>query len=204
MKRLLPHTLLAVLACAAAAAPARADLISWTYNTTPSVTFVPATSSSQSAITFGNTPSGHGTGGSDIVLAGLTATSSASSPDTFSHTPWSVSLLLTDTASGQSATMTFTGEFNGTLSSLSSGITNTFTGLTTQSATLGNNIYTVTATSFVPPSVPNASNSGGLGAHVDVAVATPEPSTLLLCGLGAAGCALAGWRKRRQARIRLT
>jgi hypothetical protein len=55
----------------------------------------------------------------------------------------------------------------------------------------------VTANSYVPPSIPNAFNTGALGAHVDVRGGNvPEPSSLLLCGLGAAGCAAAGWRKR--------
>ena len=78
---------------------------------------------------------------------------------------------------------------------------------------LGSTAYTAALNSYVQPGPPGASNTGALGAIVTVAPAnpggnpittgfgTPEPSSLLLCSLGAAGSALAGWRRRRRTRM---
>jgi hypothetical protein len=202
MKRLFYQAAFAVLAGVALAAPARAGLVSWNYSVSPDTPTVKADgNSSTSSIALSGDGVVNVSGNSAVVVANLTAlsTAAANAPETFTNAPWKATLTIVDTASGLSGTLSFTGMFSGTLSSLSSDISNTFTGPLTQTLTLGNNTYVVTATSFVPPSVPNATNTGGIGASVEVRSANnPEPSALVLCGLGAAGCALAGWRKRRR------
>jgi hypothetical protein len=204
MNRLLPRVVLTVLACLALAAPTRADFVNWSYSTSPGTPTVTADGSSPVGyVKLAGDGSVSASGSSDIVLASLSAFSSVNplTPESFTARPWSVSLTITDSASHASATLTFTGTFGGTLSSLSSNITNAFTGSTTQSVTLGSNTYVVTANSYVPPSVPNALNTGAIGAHVNIrSGGVPEPSSLLLCGLGAAGWALTGYRRRRARR----
>jgi hypothetical protein len=170
-------------------AAARADLASWKYNWTPNV---PAIFSDQgnSKITLTNEPSGNAVGTSDIVATNLKTFSTAdpNNPDTFSHKGYGLVLALTDVASGTTGTLTFSGEFNGTLSSLSSIITNSFTNSVTQQLTLGNNQYTVTIGPFTPPAPPGASNFGSISATAFVTVGninhSPEPATFILAGLG--------------------
>src|SRR5262249_10852271 len=134
-------------------------------------------------------------------------------------------LVLTDTASKQAATMKFNGFFSGTVSATSANIGNTFTAPLSQTATLGGHVYTVNLGNYAPPGPPTASNAGSIRAHVGVAQFSPpspppppppptgsggggtpspnapEPSTLLLSCLGLAGLGLAGWRKRRNAAL---
>src|SRR5207249_3547993 len=97
-------------------------------------------------LVLSNEPLGHAIGDSDIVATNIHAFSTASpdAPDVFTNRGYSLSLTLKDTASGATGVFTFTGEFSGTLTSGSALITNAFTGLATQTLTLGNNTYTVT------------------------------------------------------------
>jgi hypothetical protein len=196
MKRLLPYvcSLAAALGLCAAG---RADMVPWTYSVSANTPNPVMANSSMpmSSITLGGESMVNAVGSTGVVLSGLTAnsTQSPSTPDTFTSTPWGVNLTITDTPSGQSKTLTIAGAFSGTMSSGSSIITSSFTS-GPMTFTLGSDTYTVTPDSFTSPSAPGASNSGGIGATVSVN--TPEPSSLLLCGLGAAGCVLAR-RKRR-------
>jgi hypothetical protein len=204
MKCLLARIAFALLAGLALAGPSRAGLVDWTYSVTPTGPnpVVSDGVSPTSSILLSGEGTVSATGSSGIVLAGLTASSTASPSalDTFTSKGWSTSLTITDTPSGLSNTVVISGAFTGTMSSGSSIISNVFS-TSPVTFTLGGDTYTVTPDSFVGPSVPNATNSGGIGATVTVssvgtASTTPEPSSLLLCGLGATGCALAGWRKR--------
>jgi MYXO-CTERM domain-containing protein len=68
---------------------------------------------------------------------------------------------------------------------------------------LGGNVYRATIRPTVVPGAPWENVPGSLNAHVDVQPdvrGTPEPSTLVLGGLGLFSLAVAGrWRRRRQA-----
>jgi hypothetical protein len=105
---------------------------------------------------------------------------------------------------GHTGSLTFFGKLDGSISAGNSNLTNQFIGPTTQSLLLGNDYFIVSLTSFSPPEPPSPDVPGGkvgsIGAHVDVLDAhraLPEPTTLLLAGLGAGLAGLAGWRRPR-------
>jgi hypothetical protein len=205
--------LLCLAGSPARASQTQATPIAWSYNFTPSQSFVSAdasaTNQTPGTVTFTNGLSQSASGNSDVVVTNLRTSSTApvSSPDTLtSNGAYSVSMTLTDAASGQSSTLTFTGKLGGSFSSVNSNVTNTFTGQTTDTVTLGGNTYTVAMTGYTPPGPPTANNAGSISAHVTVTsnlgsgtgASTPEPSTLVLSCLGLTLAGAASWRKRRR------
>jgi hypothetical protein len=213
MKRSLPlfaSTLLFFAGTSARADLSSAPAVAWTYNFTPSVNSVAADPPGSGGVSFTNEPTKSANNSSDVVITNLRdfSTATTASPDKLSaNGAYSVTLVLTDSASGEHATLTFTGKLGGTFSANNSNITNTWTGQTTQVATLGSNNYTVSVGSYTPPGPPTASNAGSMSAHVSVApvspsggggppAALPEPSALVLSFVGLSLAGAAGWRTR--------
>jgi hypothetical protein len=197
----------APLAALLLAGGARAEFISWSYNWTPTVSAVPADSPGTGKILLTNEATGSAINSSDIVATDIRTVSTApyNKPDTFTSAPYGLALTITDKASNASGTVTFTGVFNGTLTALSSNITNTFTGPQVQVLQLGSNSYTITMGNYTPPPPPGAVNAGAISAYAQVAVQSgtqgppplPEPSTLVLAGLGLSLAGGAAWRRKR-------
>lgn len=186
---------------------AHAELIQWTYSWSRSPAQVSADSPGTGYISLTDAGRQSAAGNSYLVAANLQAHSAAtdSNPDVFTNKTYSLSLSLGDQASGASGTLTFTGEFNGTLTASSSNITNTFLGATTQTLALGENLYTVTMGSFTGPGPTGADNSGSISARAEVNVVTiaslPEPSSIVLALVGAGGgLGLTGIRRRTRTR----
>jgi hypothetical protein len=184
--------------------------VHWTYNFTPSASFVQADGGPGSgSVTFTNEPTKAASNSSDIVLTNLRVSSTASftSPDTLNTAgAWKVNLVLTDSATGANTTMAFSGKLGGNFSADNANVTNQFTGKTSFTWTAPNgNAYTVTLGNFTPPGPPTASNAGSISAHVSVTpgsgsisgAGAPEPSTLVLSCLGLGFAGLTSWRKRR-------
>jgi hypothetical protein len=197
--------LLAALVVLALAMPVRADFISWSFTSSPTPS-LPADSPGTGSVAFTGA-SGAPTGPSAIVVAQLKNMSTSTNVDNLvTGGGYQIDVSLTDTASGQSATLTFLGKLTGTLSSGGTNLSNAFLS-GTEKVTLGGNLYAVTLDHYLPPG-PAGTLPGAIGATVTIngqspggnptpSSINPEPSSLLLCGLGAVGCALARWKRRR-------
>ncbi|HEY7424649.1 MAG TPA: PEP-CTERM sorting domain-containing protein [Gemmataceae bacterium] len=160
----------------------------------------------------GNTTSGTNSG--SVVLASVYASDQSNINATFGgpSADYSLRLTLHDSASGASGSLTFGGNLSGFINLPDEGapapITNTFLGPTTQTLTLGGNLYTVTMGSFVPPDNPTGPTGGegpwaygSISASIAVqpaANSTPEPSSLVLACLGLPSLGLARWFRRRK------
>jgi len=206
MRRLRP--IIAVACALAAGTQARADLIKWTYSWDRAPIAVDA---GTGGVGLTSEPTTLAQGNSDVVATNLRIFSSASpsTPDVFgpSDGNYALTMTLKDFTSGQSAALTFKGQLGGSFSFNNANVTNSFKGALTQSVVLGGNLYTVTLSSFSPPGPPAQSNAGSIGAHVKVSAnvaggkppgsPNPEPSTLVLSGLGLSCFGGAAWRLRR-------
>ncbi|HEY7159222.1 MAG TPA: PEP-CTERM sorting domain-containing protein [Gemmataceae bacterium] len=116
---------------------------------------------------------------------------------------YSLSLALHDDVSGASGSLTFRGNLNGLIEGDNSlSLTNRFFGSTTETLTLGGNLYTVMIGPFVPPD-----GLPGGGGTIDASIAVkptttvnsaPEPSSLVLACLGLPSLGLARRFRRRK------
>jgi hypothetical protein len=198
-----PATLagMALLFFLAAPGDGRADPVAWTYSWSASPSSVFADSPGTGYISVSNLTTSSVAGNSDVVAANLQvhSTATAAQPDVFTNAPYTLTLTLTDVPNNRAATVSFTGQLNGTATALSAEVTSAFTGSTTQSVQLGDNQYQVSISSFTPPGPPGAVSAGSIGARAVVLVDTlPEPGALTLSALGAWCVGLAGWRRRRR------
>jgi hypothetical protein len=191
MQRSTIDLLVALVAPLAAAGPVRADYLNWTYSTTPSVPGVATGSAGKPGGTVLLTDFTNQAGGTKIpVIAYLTASSSAS-PATFdpNNSAYTLKLTITDNATHDSGTLTFTGSVGGTLSATSSTLVNAFVP-SPNTLNLDGHVYTVN----IPPAALAAPTSPQQNIFANVTVkdagtgspltGTPEPSALLLSGLG--------------------
>jgi len=195
---------------------ARADLITWGFNWSGSPTSVAGDPGATGGIFLLDPQPGHGQG--SMALSGTQLQVFSSAPagtlDHFTNRPYTETLTITDDASHASGTLTFTGLFNGTLSPSQANILNTFTGKTIQTLLLGTHLYTVNLDKYIPPTPTSA---GSFGADVTVTPNTtggggggnngggsgggggdhhaPEPSSLILTGIGLATFGVAYWKR---------
>jgi hypothetical protein len=185
----------------ALAGSARADFVHWMYNWSRSPAKVYADSPGTGYITLTDESLHTAVGDSDVVATNLRTFSTAppGHPDTFTAKAYSLTLYLKDLASGRSASLIFTGRLDGTITSGSSHIANTFTGLVTQQVFLGDHLYTATIGPYAPAGPPGSSNAGSISAHahidVEPVIALPEPAALALSALGFALLGLTHWRR---------
>jgi hypothetical protein len=191
--------------------PTASDLVQWSYSWTNNTASgsIPADSPGTGGVSLTGESTKDATGSTSVVATNLRtfSTATASNADQLSSNgSYSLTITITDKASGQSGTLTFTGQLSGSFTKDSTNINNTFTGQTTESITLGGNTYTVTMVSYTAPGPSTATDSGSIGAFVTVTAGgdiqktdAPEPSTLLLSCFGLALVGGTAWRKRRLA-----
>jgi hypothetical protein len=196
-----------------AAPGARADMVTpdnvqWTYNFSPASPSLSSAPPGTGGITFTNEPTKSAVGSSDVVATNLRVFSATdgTSPEKITDAAYKLSLVLTETENGVTSTktLTLTGALTGTLSKSNANVTNTFTSPASQQVSLGSFLFTLTNPSFTPPGPPDQTNAGSISAHVAVTSAgtppptqSPEPSSMLLAGLGLTVLGGAAWRKRQ-------
>jgi hypothetical protein len=201
--------------------------IRWSYNWTPAAPKIDADLVGTGHLNLSNS-FGNATGNTRIVASNITTNSTQpyGSPATFTNSAFALNLALTDGAlaltdpTNATRILTFTGHFNGDLSSVSANIDATFDSPATQSVVIGNNKYTVDMAYYSPPGPPDSFTAGAFGARADVTVApvddgggsggggggggggganeVPEPSSMVLATLGLSAFGTGWWLKRRK------
>jgi hypothetical protein len=215
--------------CAAAAlmfvgaARVAADPISYSY----SWNVTSAVSAGTGSIMFTNGGASTSNGDTNTVAAYLktASTASSASPNVVSGT-YTAAITLTDLNAPGSlpATLTFSGTLAGTLTAKTAVTSTSITGVTDaggfhagqtcDNVLVGGTLFNVSFAGYLPPGSPAEGTSGGIGFNISAIPVSPggdphptgnpsapEPSTMLLGGLGAALSGLAAWRRRRSARL---
>lgn len=153
--------------------------------------------SGSSTVYLTHKPSMSGTGTPiaplDAFNLWMTSSASVKYPDQMHYRPYKLTVDILDDASKQHGTLTFTGYLSGSVNKEKANLTNTFTGKTTQEIHLGNHIYQVSMVGYKPTTIRDI---GHLNAGLKM-YHNPEPSTLLMAGMGVAGAG-AWWLKRRK------
>jgi hypothetical protein len=193
----------AIALCLFATAQARADFVDWSYNWTPSSTQIFADDPSMGHILLSNEAPGKATGDTFVVASNLNTFSTAEprTPATFTDAFYSLTLTITDDATGKTDSLVFTGKLNGVLSKKSAILMNEFTSEIEKSVTIGSNVYTVKIGPFAPPGPPTTNNPGSISALATISVKElPEPSTLALAGVCLSVCGGGWWYRRIRSR----
>jgi hypothetical protein len=196
--RVLPYgSALAVclFAGVAQAGPVNSEQV-WSYNWTPSALHITADgNSANNYIQVISESTGLAQGSASIGVASLPtfSTAKSSSPATFTNVPFSLNLTVTDTKTNNQNNLKFSGVFNGWLTASQAYLTWTPTSSMNQSATLSGHNYSV-ALYVTSPTTPGSLVSASITA---VVTTHPEPSTLVLSGLGVGGLCWRAWRRRR-------
>lgn len=153
------------------------------------------------AITITGGNPGVALGNADIVAVNLTAFTFSPIPEgkrySFTNSPYRLGITLTDVDSKQSGALHFAGVFDGSLTDSAVHLHTHLTSARWQSLILGSDRYTVSLTTYTPPGPPAEGAEGSINAFVSVQPASaPEPSALILAGIGLAGAVFSGLRRR--------
>jgi hypothetical protein len=214
MKRFSIALLTAAVAAVLFSGTAQAAPVPWNFNWEPSSLKITSATSPSTYATLTDEPGRTITNDHTFITAtniAVTSNAPAGFTDEFKGPGANISfsLKLIDITSKQSDTLIFTGTFatqnplmKSTVSADSSNLLYTPTGMQSFSQVLGHNEYDVSFYSYTPPGPPGSGNKGSIAdkvtvRNVDIQKA-PEPSTMLLAGLGASFMSFSAWRKRRK------
>jgi hypothetical protein len=193
---------LVALVWLAAASPSRATYIPWKYSWDNQPSAIHVDTPGTGIITLSDEPLRDAANTTNIVATNLQVFSTAD-PDhkeKVTNKGYTLTLFLLDDQSGKFGKMMFTGLLNGQISRLTSDLDNVFTGQKVQQLILGTHVFTVEMRTYTAPSPPNVKNEGAIGARAEVRVEsiskTPEPSSLVLVGVGSTLGFAAWWRRR--------
>jgi hypothetical protein len=196
---------------ATAAGQVRADYLNWTYSSTLNVAGVSVDAGSNGGASVTLTDVAKAGTGSIPVIAYETQTSSTT-PIDFNNSTYNLALKITD-GNNASGTLNFTGSLNGALTATTSSVVASFAPVTSNSITFDGHTYTVSIPSLTlaaptspqqdimaSVSVANASGGGGPPPPPPPPPphGTPEPTSLLLAGLGLSWLGAERWWKRRR------
>jgi hypothetical protein len=200
MKVKLPILVGSALALLHCTADARASFIPWSYNWEPTTGPFLSSTTGAARLYTSDEPLGHAQGSSNVVITDLrtASTSPRNHPDVFTNVAFDVSLTIVDGLNGLHGTVSFSGVFNGAVSSGSSNLDFKLLSPKTVTLTFGHDLYTVSFGRYSPPGPPSATNTGSISSFVSVkdpTAHTPEPSTALLACLGGTFLGLASWRR---------
>jgi hypothetical protein len=146
------------------------------------------------------------TTGSDIVFANIAVTNLKNTTQLESIVlPYTFHIVVTDYAAFDSigavgsASFDITGTLSGTVGKAGGGkqvnlSTNVFDVNNTLTKQIGQELYTLSPFTYVPP---GATNPGAFGVHVTARL-VPEPSTVMLLGLGLLALATPAYRRLRR------
>jgi hypothetical protein len=207
--------LLLVAGTSLQAASMPASQVVWQYNFTPvtptpssPVVYASNAAGNNAGITFTNDVTRTAVGPStSIVATNLKAFAPQNGTFSFNNNAWKLSMLLStsDAAGPHSATLFFGGKIAGDYSVGHSNLSNTPVGSTTQTVMLGAYDFTVTLLPVILPGPANQGIQGSIATSVSikphgtpVPAQTPEPSTMLLSGLGLTFLGASAWRRKRR------
>jgi hypothetical protein len=195
----------------------RAEMTHWSFETGSNPNPVPPSNplpdaiSGNVGIVFDGVTVSDVAGSQTVRMFNLFTAGGGLNPLIFTSQSFKPSITITDTASHTQGTLFFSGLFNGTAhpNTQVSSVAATFLSPTAQSIVLGTNKYVVTIGPYHPltwksfgPNVGQGEFDGSIDNQVNVSAAgspaaTPEPSCLVLAGMGMVTVAGAAWRRRR-------
>jgi len=188
--------------------PGPSDLVEWEYKWTHTIdgSVILADGELNAGVTVSQ-EAGSAVGSTDYVASNLKTFSQATINNPSKLTAngaYTLTLTITDKASGESQSIDFTGKLGGKFGAGFAKVTNTFNDLEPKKLEFdkSGNTYVIWLDQYTPPGNQTSLNTGSLGGFIQVIAPgdvqkVPEPTGLLLGGVGLSMAGLGWWRKRR-------
>ncbi len=186
------------------------DLVEWEYQWTHTIpgSVILADGALNAGVTVSQ-EKGSAVGSTDYVASNLTTFSQASvaTPSLLDvNGAYTMTLTITDKASGESQSVDFAGKLGGKFGAGFAQVTNTYSSLASKQLVFASsgNTYIIKLDQYTAPGNQTSGNKGSLGGFIQVVApggvqTVPEPSSLLLGGFGLSMAGLTWLRKRRLA-----